>query len=112
VNPQRCLVGSVNWPIGNQAAGLTKIIGGTLGIRQSNISLQLTGSSAAAWTEENQPAGEPGTAFLVRQSGQILGGTLEMSRNVVSERLLGMPSEVTVDRDLPFRDIPRSPSGR
>jgi Amidohydrolase len=28
VNPQRCLVGSVNWPIGNQAAGLTKIIGG------------------------------------------------------------------------------------
>ena len=33
-----------------------------------------------------------------------------MSRNVVSERLLGMPREVTVDRDVPFRDIPRGPS--
>ncbi len=96
--------------LSNQAAGLTKIIGGTLGIRQSNISLQLTGASAAAWTEDNRAAGERGTAFLVRQSGQIAGGTLEMSRNVVSERFLGMPREVTVDRDVPFRDIPRGPT--
>jgi alkylation response protein AidB-like acyl-CoA dehydrogenase len=98
--------------LGDQAAGLTKIIGGTLGIRQSNISLQLAGSSAAAWTEENQPTGERGTAFLVRQSGQIAGGTLEMARNVVSERLLGMPREFSLDRDVPFRDVPRSPLPR
>ena len=90
--------------------GLTKIIGGTLGIRQSNIALQLTGPSAAAWTEENKTAGERGTAFLVRQAGQMAGGTLEMARNVVSERLLGMPRELTVDRDVPFRDVPRAPS--
>lgn len=96
--------------LSNQAAGLTKIIGGTLGIRQSNIALQLTGSSAAAWTEENEAAGARGTAFLVRQTGQIAGGTLEMSRNVVSERLLGMPRELSVDRDVPFRDVPRGPS--
>jgi len=98
--------------LSNQAAGLTKVIGGTLGIRQSNIGLQLTGSSAAAWTEENTRAGERGTAFLVRQSGQIAGGTLEMARNVVSERLLGMPRELTADRDIPFRDVPRGPSAR
>jgi alkylation response protein AidB-like acyl-CoA dehydrogenase len=96
--------------LSEQAAGLTKIIGGTLGIRQSNIGLQLTGSSAAAWTDENKVAGERGTAFLVRQTGQIAGGTLEMSRNVVSERLLGMPREVTSDREIPFRDVPRGPS--
>jgi hypothetical protein len=96
--------------LSNQAAGLTKVIGGTLGIRQSNIALQLTGSSAAAWTADNKAAGERGTAFLVRQAGQIAGGTLEMSRNVVSEWLLGMPRELTVDRDVPFRDVPRGPS--
>ena len=96
--------------LSNQAAGLTKIIGGTLGIRQSNIALQLTGASAAAWTEENKAAGERGTAFLVRQAGQMAGGTLEMARNVVSERLLGMPREITVDREVPFRDVPRGPA--
>ena len=96
--------------LSNQAAGLTKIIGGTLGIRQSNIALQLAGPSAAAWTEENKAAGERGTAFLVRQAGQMAGGTLEMARNVVSERLLGMPREITIDREVPFRDVPRGPA--
>ena len=96
--------------LSNQAAGLTKIIGGTLGIRQSNIALQLAGPSAAAWTEENKAAGEREAAFLVRQAGQMAGGTLEMARNVVSERLLGMPREITIDREVPFRDVPRGPA--
>ena len=96
--------------LSNQAAGLTKIIGGTLGIRQSNIALQLTGASAAAWTEENKAAGERGSVLRVRQAGQMAGGTLEMARNVVSERLLGMPWEITVDREAPFRYVPRGPA--
>jgi alkylation response protein AidB-like acyl-CoA dehydrogenase len=96
--------------LSDQAAGLTKIIGGTLGVRQSNIGLQLAGPSAAAWTEENRSAGDRGIGFLVRQTGQIAGGTIEMSRNVVSERLLGMPREQSGDRDIPFRDVPRGPA--
>ncbi len=59
--------------LSNQAAGLTKIIGGTLGVRQSNIGLQLTGSSAAAWTAENEAAGERGIAFSSVRRGRSRG---------------------------------------
>jgi hypothetical protein len=43
----------------------------------------------------------------MRQSSCIAGGTTEMSRNAISERVLGMPRERALDRDVPFRDVPR-----
>jgi hypothetical protein len=33
-----------------------------------------------------------------------------MARNVISERVLGMPRERRLDKDVPFRDVPRSRS--
>jgi hypothetical protein len=33
---------------------------------------------------------------------------VEMARNVISERVLGMPRERTLDRDIPFREVQRA----
>jgi hypothetical protein len=49
-----------------------------------------------------------GNDFLMRQVGCIGGGTTEMAANAVAERVLGMPRERSHDRDLPFREVPRS----
>jgi hypothetical protein len=44
----------------------------------------------------------------MRQAICIGGGTTEMARNVIADRLIGMPREITPDRDRPFRDVPKN----
>jgi len=38
---------------------------------------------------------------------RIAGGTDEVLKNVIAERVLGLPPEPRVDKDVPFRDVPR-----
>ena len=51
--------------------------------------------------------GEWPTLFLTAPSMSIRGGTDEIQRNIVGERVLGLPGDVRVDRDVPFDHIPR-----
>ncbi len=50
---------------------------------------------------------EIGVAALMRQSASIAGGSTEMSRNMISERVLMMPREYAADRDVPFKEVRR-----
>jgi alkylation response protein AidB-like acyl-CoA dehydrogenase len=46
-----------------------------------------------------------GRSFLMRQAGSLGGGSTEMARNIISERVLGMPREFAADRDVPFSQV-------
>lgn len=91
-----------------QSGGLSRIFIGTMAARRATIAFEIAGASAAAWSDDEGELSHSGTDFLIRQTGSIGGGTVEMARNVISERVLGMPRERTNDRDVAFRDVPRS----
>ncbi|MGF7234961.1 MAG: acyl-CoA dehydrogenase family protein [Frankia sp.] len=96
----------------DQAAALGRLFAGTASTRSATIAFEISGATGAAWTGDEGTPADCGTNFLMRQAGCIGGGTTEMARNVISERVLGMPRERTLDRDRAFRDVPRAGSTR
>jgi alkylation response protein AidB-like acyl-CoA dehydrogenase len=44
-------------------------------------------------------------AFLYAPGLRIAGGSDEILRNIIAERVLGMPGDIRVDKDVPFRDL-------
>jgi alkylation response protein AidB-like acyl-CoA dehydrogenase len=82
----------------------------------SELCVDLMGAEGQLYTDYNSPrresvgfyTGDPRYFFLRSRANSIEGGTSEVLRNILGERVLGLPGEPRTDKDLPWRDVPRS----
>ena len=69
------------------------------------IALEFAGPGSVAWDPDDETGGERQRAVLNSFQSGIAGGTDEIQRNIIGDRVLGLPREPAVDRGVPFREL-------
>ncbi len=111
---------SANRRAGNPGpeGSIAKLMFAEVNMRIYELSVELLGASALAGydytmrrSEQLGLVGPPGSArkmFLRSRANSIEGGTSEIQRNILGERVLGLPGEPRADKDVPWSSVPRS----
>jgi len=71
-----------------------------------SLVLALQGAAALLYDGDALANGYWQQQFLMQWSSRIGGGTEQIQRNVIGERVLGLPSEPRPGKDTPFRELP------
>ena len=89
------------------AGSLLRLNIGVNVVRRANAAIEIAGPDGVTW-EADDTSPHAADQYIFRQALSIGGGTVEMQRNLISERLLGMPREPAPDRGKPFSEVQRS----
>ncbi|MCZ6465623.1 MAG: acyl-CoA dehydrogenase family protein [Proteobacteria bacterium] len=91
-------------------SSLGKLVGARLRQRMADYAIELQGVSGLL--VDPRIAAEDGAwqeAYLAAPGGRLAGGTDEILRNIIAERVLRLPAEMRADKDVAFSDIPTGP---
>lgn len=78
------------------------------GRHAAQVAHTLNGPRAVAWADDDRDADYWQYHVLNCRGMSLGGGTDEVQRNTLGERVLGLPREPGPDRDTPFRELPRN----
>ncbi|MHB8466462.1 MAG: acyl-CoA dehydrogenase family protein [Acidimicrobiales bacterium] len=91
-----------------QWGSLSKLQGAVAKHEALRTALAVLGADGVIWDGAEVEYDNIGTTWLGVRGGTLAGGSNEMQRNIVSERLLGLPREPSFDRDTPFNEVLRN----
>jgi alkylation response protein AidB-like acyl-CoA dehydrogenase len=84
-----------------------KLVAGSMIQDVATYALDLQGAAGVLSGPGEAEAAGKFQAMLLRAPGtRIEGGTDEIMRNIIAERVLGLPGDIRVDKDVPFNQIP------
>jgi alkylation response protein AidB-like acyl-CoA dehydrogenase len=84
-----------------------KLVSGSMLQDIAMYAMDLQGASGMlAGPETAEAAGQFQAMLMSSPSVRIAGGTDEILRNIIAERVLGLPGDIRVDKDVPFNKIP------
>ncbi|MBH0780772.1 acyl-CoA dehydrogenase family protein [Nocardia bovistercoris] len=88
------------------AGAVTRLFSAENAWTQTDMAVRIAGANAATHHPGDPVDTEKvGLDYLFRAAWSLAGGSTEMARNVISERVLGMPREFAADRDVPFNQV-------
>jgi alkylation response protein AidB-like acyl-CoA dehydrogenase len=87
-------------------ASIGKLVAAIMGLEMGAFGMELQGA-AGVLSGDDSPAGPVWQNTYMAMPGlRLAGGTDEILRNIIAERVLGMPGEPRMDKGKPFKDIP------
>lgn len=95
--------------LGQMTPGLTaygKLIRGTYSPQIARLCMEIGGAEALTWESNGPEVGSPHVfQYLDGRHAAISGGTNEITRNLISEQMLGLPREPSYDSGRPYHEV-------
>ena len=84
---------------------LGKLAGSVISRRVRAIAQNIEGMDSIAWQLEGDEGQQLARHVLWSFQDGIAGGTDEIQRNIIGDRVLGLPRDISVDKGVPFNEI-------